>query len=190
MDSAMIPLLVEEGRGGGIDWKTQKKCARCHELIPTDVEPCRFPSSTAPASLAALNLHLGNEASWSTGPKVFCHKCWVWIYNLSICWACGETVVRGEEKVSYRWFWWHWACVCCMICRVGQLQCSSILLSPLEVGRGNPFQNFFCWILGKKKEPLTLTISAIYLESHPVSYVDQRSSWNSSAQAAALQTLH
>ena len=94
-----------------------KKCALCHEPIPTHVKPCTFPS-TAPAALAALNPHLGSEA-YSSAPKVFCHACWVWIYNLSICWTCGETVARGEEKVNHGWCWWHWACVSCMICRVG-----------------------------------------------------------------------
>lgn len=96
---------------------SQKRCALCQNSIPNSVKPCTFPS-TAPAALAALNPHLGSEA-YSSGPKVFCHKCWVWIHNLSICWTCGETVARGEEKVSYGWCWWHWACVSCMICRVG-----------------------------------------------------------------------
>lgn len=96
--------------------KTQT-CALCHERIPDNVKPCTFPS-TAPAALAALNPHLGSEA-YSSEPKTFCHTCWVWIYNLSICWTCGETVAREEEKVSYGWCWWHWACVSCLICRVG-----------------------------------------------------------------------
>lgn len=136
MDPAMI---IPSGRGRRrrrIVRKTQK-CGRCHESIPTGVEPCSFPSSTAPAALAALNLHLGSEA-YSSGPKVFCHKCWVWIYNLSICWACGETVARGEEKVSYGWCWWHWACVSCMICRVGSYQ-ASFFWSPCCWGGGGIF---------------------------------------------------
>lgn len=100
-----------------------KKCALCHERIPDNVKPCTFPS-TAPAALAALQPHLGSDeasySSFSGPPKVFfCHTCWVWIYNLSICWTCGETVAREEEKVSYGWCWWHWACVSCLICRVG-----------------------------------------------------------------------
>lgn len=104
-----------------------QKCALCHERIPDNLEPCSFPS-TAPAALAALKPHLGSdEAYHSTSPKVFCHTCWVWIYNLSICWTCGETVAREEEKVSYGWCWWHWACVSCMICRVGVFL---FLLSP------------------------------------------------------------
>ena len=101
---------------GRLVQKTQK-CALCHERIPDNVKPCSFPS-TAPAALAALNPHLGYEA-YSSAPKVFCHTCWVWIYNLSICWTCGETVARKEEKVSFGWCWWHWACVSCTICRVG-----------------------------------------------------------------------
>ena len=36
-----------------------------------------------------------------------CHVCFLRIYNLSICWACGEVVYRAEERVGYGWCWWH-----------------------------------------------------------------------------------
>lgn len=117
---------------GRLVQKTQK-CALCHERIPDNVKPYSFPS-TAPAALAALNPHLGCEA-YSSVPKVFCHTCWVWIYNLSICWTCGETVARKEEKVSYGWCWWHWACVSCMICRVG-IYSPHLCIRPGGWGRG------------------------------------------------------
>lgn len=116
------PTVMALGRL--LDQKSEtKKCALCHERIPDNMKPCTFPS-TAPAALAALKPHLGSDEAYyssSSGPpKVFfCHTCWVWIYNLSICWTCGETVTREEEKVSYGWCWWHWACVSCLICRVG-----------------------------------------------------------------------
>lgn len=132
--------------GGGIavmtlgrllDQKSETKCALCHERIPDNLKPCTFPS-TAPAALAALKPHLicsddasyyYTSSSYSSGPKVFfCHTCWVWIYNLSICWTCGEIVAREEEKVSYGWCWWHWACVSCLICRVGKFYLFIIII--------------------------------------------------------------
>ena len=88
-------------------------CSLCRGRIPDHVEPCAFPE-TAPAATAALSAHVGR----STGPRVFCYACWVWIHNLSICWTCGDTVSRKEERVSYGWCWWHWACVSCLFCRV------------------------------------------------------------------------
>lgn len=93
--------------------EARKSCALCHNLIPDHVEPCTFPA-TAPAAVAALNPHI----PLSTGPRIFCYACWVWIHNLSICWTCGETVSRKEERVSYGWCWWHWGCVSCLFCRV------------------------------------------------------------------------
>lgn len=132
-----------------------QRCTLCHEPIPDNVKPCTFPS-TAPAALAALNPHLGSEA-YSSGPKAFCHPCWVWIYNLSICWTCGETVARQEEKVSYGWCWWHWACVSCLICRVGIFFISLILyLRGGWGGRGGGGRR------GKKREMKFLFLLYIY----------------------------
>lgn len=121
-----LSVLVQE------NFSEMCMCALCHERIPDNVKPYTFPS-TAPAALtsAALTVpHLGSGSSdeaysySSSEPNkakafFFCHTCWVWIHNLSICWTCGETVAREEEKVSYGWCWWHWACVSCLICRVG-----------------------------------------------------------------------
>ena len=101
-----------------------KSCTLCHNRIPYNVEPCTFPA-TAPAAVAALNPHI----PLSTGPKIFCYACWVWIHNLSICWTCGDTVSRKEERVSYGWCWWHWGCVSCLFCRV----CEYISLSQILV---------------------------------------------------------
>lgn len=90
-----------------------ESCSLCHDLIPDHIEPCTFPD-TAPAAVAALSPHI----PIATGPRIFCYACWVWIHNLSICWACGDTVSRKEERVSYGWCWWHWGCVSCLFCRV------------------------------------------------------------------------
>lgn len=92
---------------------TSNICSLCQQGIPVDVTPYRFPKS-APAATTALRPHiqlLGSRPG-------FCHACWVRIHNLSICWTCGETVSRLEERVSFGWCWWHWACVSCLFCRV------------------------------------------------------------------------
>jgi hypothetical protein len=88
-------------------------CSLCQHGIPISVIPYHFPK-TAPAALAALNPHIQSSSS----PRAFCHACWVWIHNLSLCWTCGDTVSRHEERVSFGWCWWHWACVSCLFCRV------------------------------------------------------------------------
>lgn len=95
------------------DSNTTRKCSLCHDSCPDHVKPYTF-QQTAPAALAALNPHISSSAT----PKIFCYTCWVWIHNLSICWSCGETVSRKEERVSYGWCWWHWGCVSCLFCRV------------------------------------------------------------------------
>jgi len=50
--------------------------------------------------------------------RIFCKECWIWIYDLSICWTCGEIVGRLEERVGFGWCWWHWGCMGCLICKV------------------------------------------------------------------------
>lgn len=96
-----------------VDKDARKLCSLCHNLIPDHIGPCTFPE-TAPAAVAALSPHI----PVLTGPRIFCYSCWVWIHNLSICWTCGDTVSRKEERVSYGWCWWHWGCVSCLFCRV------------------------------------------------------------------------
>ncbi len=115
-ETGQQPSAEQADRGETFDPRPKKifkNCSLCHDPIPNGVEPCTFPR-TAPAALAALTPHL----PLSIEPKIFCHACWVWIHNLSICWICGETVSRKEERVSYGWCWWHWGCVSCLLCRV------------------------------------------------------------------------
>ena len=88
------------------------ECSLCQQVIPIGVEPYHFQKSTP----AAIALHPG--AMLSKSPHGFCHTCWVWIHNLSICWTCGEIVSRHEERVSFGWCWWHWGCLSCLFCRV------------------------------------------------------------------------
>lgn len=53
---------------------------------------------------------LGREA------RIACETCWRSVLDLSICWVCGEIVVRGEEVVSLGWCFWHRGCFGCLIC--------------------------------------------------------------------------
>lgn len=101
-------------------------CALCNTSLAPSTERFSFPS-TAPAALAALE----TSVTLSTPSRLFCHACWVRIHDLSICWACGETVTRGEERIGYGWCWWHWGCVGCLFCRVWPF----LLLRALAVSR-------------------------------------------------------
>lgn len=50
--------------------------------------------------------------------RIVCLECWKWMYNVSICWACGEMVFSKTDSVRFGWCWWHWSCVSCIVCRV------------------------------------------------------------------------
>lgn len=39
--------------------------------------------------------------------------------DLSICWVCGECIVRGDEVVSLGWCFWHRGCFGCLVCGRG-----------------------------------------------------------------------
>lgn len=38
--------------------------------------------------------------------------------DLSICWVCGECIVRGDDVVSLGWCFWHRGCFGCLLCGV------------------------------------------------------------------------
>ena len=76
-------------------------CSLCHFSLLGNSEPYRLP-----------------VADRDGVGRIFCEDCWVWIWNLAICWTCGEIVGREEEKIGFGWCWWHWGCLNCMICRV------------------------------------------------------------------------
>jgi len=59
----------------------------------------------------------------STTPRVIgrsarlaCEACYNALLGLSVCWACGEVVVRGDDCVSLDWCFWHKSCYGCLIC--------------------------------------------------------------------------
>lgn len=48
--------------------------------------------------------------------RIVCRACWCAVLDLSICWVCGECIVRGDEVISLGWCFWHRACFGCLIC--------------------------------------------------------------------------
>ena len=117
--------------------KPHRLCTLCHHRI--EGQEYSFPSS-APAALAALksSLVLAPERTPDSDDgahskvrreRHFCRRCWIRIYDLSLCWTCGEVVHRGEERVGFGWCWWHWGCVGCLFCRVCLFIYLSLFLS-------------------------------------------------------------
>merc|ERR1712225_136038 len=48
--------------------------------------------------------------------RIVCKPCWRAVLDLSICWVCGECIVRGDEVVSLGWCFWHRGCFGCLLC--------------------------------------------------------------------------
>ena len=83
-------------------------CTLCFYPLPPKTKPYILPRSITTSNSVITE---GNQ-------RVFCKDCWIWIYDLSICWTCGEIVGRMEERVGFGWCWWHWGCLGCLICKV------------------------------------------------------------------------
>ena len=111
--------------------KPYRLCTLCHHRIHG--QQYSFPKAV-PAALSALRSFLREPGQERKNGRYFCRKCWIRIYDLSLCWTCGEIVHRGEERVGFGWCWWHWGCVSCLFCRV----CEFVLFvegnGGLEVG--------------------------------------------------------
>ncbi|APA10412.1 hypothetical protein SS1G_07101 [Sclerotinia sclerotiorum 1980 UF-70] len=74
--------------------------------------------------------------------RIVCHQCWRAVLDLSICWVCGECIVRGDEVVSLGWCFWHRGCFGCLLCgvRLGEAflrDCESESERGVEFGDGN-----------------------------------------------------
>lgn len=89
-------------------------CSLCRNDILSNSHPYSFPSTY---NLAHFGRDSDKARHEGTG-RVFCEACWTWIYNLAICWKCGEVVGRREERVGFGWCWWHWGCLGCLVCKV------------------------------------------------------------------------
>lgn len=80
---------------------------------------CRFPISPKSRRYTLPGNHSSSNGTKVEGSgRIFCRDCWIWIYDLSICWTCGEIVGRQEERIGFGWCWWHWGCLGCLICKV------------------------------------------------------------------------
>lgn len=102
------------------------KCTLCHGYLPLDSKPYTLPAAlvntlSQPSSLQRPSdfSSNGTTSRKSNGSgRVFCRDCYIWIYDLGICWTCGEIVGRSEERVGFGWCWWHWGCYGCLLCHV------------------------------------------------------------------------
>ena len=61
-------------------------------------------------------LTLGRPEVLGRSARLACYPCSSALLDLSICWVCGEMIVRGEECVSFGWCFWHRACYGCLLC--------------------------------------------------------------------------
>lgn len=91
--------------------------SRRASTIPTDSYPVT-PQLKRLAFTCTFCWHVS-----STSPRVIgrsarlaCEPCYKALLNLSICWVCGEVVVRGDDCVSLGWCFWHKSCYGCLIC--------------------------------------------------------------------------
>ena len=115
-------------------------CALCRKELKNSLETYAFPA-TAPSIIARIrnfypiidaNHRNRASANWPTTSTIetagniayqafpsptFCLSCFEKFHALHICWTCGLTVHRGEERVGYGWAWWHWGCMSCLLCR-------------------------------------------------------------------------
>lgn len=48
--------------------------------------------------------------------RLTCEPCYSALIDLSICWVCGEVILREDECVSLDWCFWHPACYGCLLC--------------------------------------------------------------------------
>lgn len=61
--------------------------------------------------------------------RAVCRECWKWMWNVSICWSCGEVVYRKTDAIGFGWCWWHWSCFSCLVCSVSERPCHEKLKS-------------------------------------------------------------
>ncbi|KAL6909029.1 hypothetical protein GGI43DRAFT_166237 [Trichoderma evansii] len=72
----------------------------------TNIFTCSFCCST----------YIGPPCVLGRSSRLACHSCSTAIFNLSICWVCGEVIFQGEGGVSLGWCFWHGDCYGCLLC--------------------------------------------------------------------------
>ncbi|KAB5516919.1 hypothetical protein GE09DRAFT_979293, partial [Coniochaeta sp. 2T2.1] len=91
--------------------------------------PPQSPTVTCPLPLPPLGRHsvftctfcwhislLPPRVVGRSSARLACQACHDALLTLSICWVCGEVVVRGDDCVSLGWCFWHKSCYGCLIC--------------------------------------------------------------------------
>ncbi|MCJ1248595.1 hypothetical protein MMC30_005813 [Trapelia coarctata] len=83
-------------RGGSRVKKTRTeafyKCTLCYGTLPSTGKIFTLPDT-----------HIDADSRKGEGNgRIFCKECWIWIYDLSICWTCGEVVGRLEERAPMK----------------------------------------------------------------------------------------
>ena len=102
------------------DRQQTRHCHLCFHMLKDARETYSFPTTSPSIVYAVTKLpyfprhfpHLETEQQ-----PVFCYTCFVHIHTLHLCWSCGLTITRPEERVSCGWAWWHWGCLACLLCR-------------------------------------------------------------------------
>ncbi|KAB5523014.1 hypothetical protein GE09DRAFT_976997, partial [Coniochaeta sp. 2T2.1] len=97
--------------------------------MPPPPPPPQSPTVTCPVLPPPLGQHsvftctfcwhislLPPRVVGRSSARLACQACHDALLTLSICWVCGEVVVRGDDCVSLGWCFWHKSCYGCLIC--------------------------------------------------------------------------
>ena len=113
-DAKEYSQTVVRNRSLGIKPRTEAECKERKAFYNCTLCHYPLPKKGKPYVLPGRHRRHKNDGDG----RVFCKDCWIWIYDLSICWTCGEIVSREEERIGFGWCWWHWGCLGCLICKV------------------------------------------------------------------------
>ncbi|KAE9379242.1 hypothetical protein N431DRAFT_364272, partial [Stipitochalara longipes BDJ] len=130
-------------------YSPSKRSFECSSGLPNSpvCEPTTIPRAPPSPSQAAFICTIcwqhqppgAKPKLLGTSARIVCHACWRAVLDLSICWVCGECIVRGDEVVSLGWCFWHRGCFGCLICRtrmsVSRLEAGGLPNHPAEWGR-------------------------------------------------------
>ena len=97
-----------------------RHCYLCFHMLRDTRETYSFPTTSpsivhAVTRLAYFPRHVSHLDI--NHQPAFCYTCFIHIHSLHLCWSCGLTITRPEERVSCGWAWWHWGCLACLLCR-------------------------------------------------------------------------